>query len=182
MPALPADLPHGVAVPRGPAFGDHGVLVFAAEFDFGASHEVALPLRVTGTAAISPSLEAFVLPHLSIGAAFGVVVESSVGAHSFGYGGWPRVGYAFPISRDLVFWPRVGVELSSKSTTFGATTTRTESADLALYAPLALLPLAHIEIGFGPTFTADLVRRQSGGGDAARGTTLGLAIEIGGWL
>ncbi|MEO8876233.1 MAG: hypothetical protein ABI461_11645, partial [Polyangiaceae bacterium] len=85
-------------------------------------------------------------------------------------------------SRDLVFWPRAGVELSSSSITAGTTTTHLESVALAFYAPLALIPLSNIEIGFGPTFFADLLRRRSGGGDVPHGTTLGLAIEIGGWL
>ncbi len=164
------------------AFGDRGVMVFAAEFDFGASHELSLRLNFSGTASISPSLEAFIFPRLSLGSAFGIAFASGDGAHAVGYGAWPRVGYVFPFSRDLVFWPRAGVEMSTSTITVGDASTRTQDIAVAFYAPLALLPLPGIEIGFGPTFFADMVKRESGGVDAPRGTTLGLAIEIGGWL
>jgi hypothetical protein len=164
------------------AFGDRGVMVFAAEFDFGASHELSLRLNFSGTASISPSLEAFILPRFSLGSAFGLAFASGDGAHAFGFGAWPRLGYVFPFSKDLVFWPRAGVQLSTSTITVGDASTRTQGIALALYAPLSLLPLPGIEIGFGPTFFADMIKRESGGMDAPRGTTLGLAIEIGGWL
>jgi hypothetical protein len=163
-------------------FGDRGAMVFAAEFDFGASHDVSLHLNFSGTASISPSLEAFILPRLSLGSALGIAFESSDSAHAVGFGAWPRVGYVVPFSRDLVFWPRAGVELSTSTITVGNESSRSQGVALALYAPLSLLPLPHIEIGFGPTFFADIVRRSSGGVDAPKGTSLGLAIEIGGWL
>ena len=175
-------LPPNAHAPSARALGDRGELVFAAEFDFGASHELSTRLNFAGTASISPSLEAFIFPRVSLGAAFGIAFESSDGAHAFGYGAWPRVGYVIPFSRDLVFWPRAGIELSSSTVTVGNESTRSQDAALALYAPLALLPLPQIEFGFGPTFFADIVRRESGGVDAPRGTTLGLAVEIGGWL
>lgn len=164
------------------AFGDRGVMVFAAQFDFGASHDVSLHLNFSGNASISPSLEAFLLPHLSLGTAIGIAFASSDNAHAFGFGAWPRVGYAFTLSHDLVFWPRAGVELSTSTITVSNVATRSDDIALAFYAPLSLLPLPGIEIGFGPTFFADMLKRESGGGAAPRGTTLGLAIEIGGWL
>ena len=175
-------LPPNAHAPSARAFGDRGVLIFAAEFDFGASHELSTSLNFAGTASISPSLEAFLFSRVSLGAAFGIAFESSDAARTFRYDAWPRVGYVVPFSHDLVFWPRAGIELSSSTITVGNESTRVQGAALALYAPLALLPLPQIEIGFGPTFFADIARRESRGVDAPLGTTLGLAVEIGGWL
>src|ERR1700689_1518867 len=151
-------LPPNAHAPSAQTFGDRGVLVFAAEFDFGASHELSTNLNFNGTASISPSLEAFLFSRVSLGSTLGIAFQSDNGVHTLGFSAWPRIGYVFPFSRDLVFWPRAGIELSTSTINVGNESTRAQDVALAFYAPLALLPLPNIEIGFGPTFFADLAR------------------------
>lgn len=179
MDALP---PHAKA-PPGPSFGDRGTIVFAWEFDVGAAHDPSAPLdEVSGTAILSPALETFVFRHVSAGVAMGFGFQSGPDARSTAIWITPRVGYEFELTRDLVFWPRAGFALESRNVTTSSTSTRILSDALALYAPLSLIPLEHIEVGFGPTFTAALSARETGGARAPLGTTFGLAVDLGGWL
>ncbi|MGH7282241.1 MAG: hypothetical protein ACRELY_11995 [Polyangiaceae bacterium] len=163
--------------------GDRGSFVFAWQFDVGAAHDPSAPLdKVSGTAILSPSLEAFVVRRLSLGVAMGVGFQSGPGAQASQISVTPRVGYVFPLARDLLFWPRAGFELESRSVSTPNTTTRIWSDALSFYAPLSLVPLEHIEVGFGPTFAATLATRETGGKEAPLGTTFGLAVDLGGWL
>ena len=165
------------------ALGDRGSFVFAWEFDVGAAHDPSAPLdKVSGTAILSPSLEAFIVRRLSLGVAMGFGWQSEPGASASQVAVTPRVGYVFPIVRDLLFWPRAGFELESRSVSAARTTTHILSDALSFYAPLSLVPLEHIEVGFGPTFTATLAARETGGKEAPLGTTFGLAVDLGGWL
>lgn len=166
-----------------PAFADRGSFVFAWQFDVGAAHDPSAPLdKVSGTAILSPSLEAFILRRLSLGVAMGFGWQSAPGASSSQISVTPRVGYAFPLARDLLFWPRAGFELESRSVSTPNASTRILSDALSFYAPLSLVPLEHIEVGFGPTFTAEVAARETSGNRAPLGTAFGLAVDLGGWL
>lgn len=176
-------LPPAVNASPSPRFADHGVLVFDWRFDVGAAHDPAEPLgNVAGTAVLSPSLEAFVLPHVSLGVAMGVGGSTGPGQTTTSVSVEPRVGYAFVLSRDVGFWPRVGWEAKTTNLSTDATSMRILSHDLRLYAPIALLPIPHIEVGFGPFFEAAVVAKETGGQRVPLGTTFGLAVDIGGYL
>ena len=179
MDALP---PRANAAPAR-EFGDRGSFVFAWQFDVGAAHDPSAPLdEVSGTAMLSPSLEAFLFKRISLGVAMGIGFESGPGAQTSQVSVMPRAGVVFPLMRDLVFWPRAGFELESRSVTTPKITTRIWSDALSFYAPLSLVPLDHIEVGFGPTFVAEVSARETGGNRVPLGTTFGLAVDLGGWF
>ncbi|HEX7663506.1 MAG TPA: hypothetical protein VF407_03305 [Polyangiaceae bacterium] len=166
-----------------PRFADRGVIVFDWEFDVGAAHDPSEPLgKTSGLAVLSPSLEAFVLPHLSLGVAMGFGGSTGPGQTTSSISVQPRVGYAFVFSRYVGFWPRVGWALKSTNVSTDSTSTRILSHDLELYTPIALLPIPHIEVGFGPFFEAAVLAKETGGERAPLGTTFGLAVDIGGYL
>ena len=125
--------------------GDRGSFVFAWEVDVGAAHDPSAPLdKVSGTAILSPSLEVFIVRRLSLGVAMGFGWQSGPGAQASQISVTPRAGFVFPIARDLLFWPRAGVELESRSVSTPNAETRILSDALSFYAPLSLVPLEHI--------------------------------------
>ena len=50
------------------------------------------------------------------------------------------------------------------------------------YAPLMIHPASHVFIGFGPTFSHDLVRAADRVGPDNLATTIGAGLLVGGWL
>lgn len=113
----------------------------------------------------------------------------------FGFG--PRVGWALPVARSLVVWPRAGFSFYTLSTTTeessSAAVVRTETTDtlwsLDVDAQLAWSPFEHVVVLGGPLVVAPLMGAHatelSQGGivkersDQLRVWHLGLSLALG---
>ena len=180
-----------------PRFGARGQWVFTGAVGGRVAHATVAssstaPNTIT-TVSLAPGVDYFVASHVSIGGAalFGYSGTSTTTRTSLGVG--PRLGAELPLGRSFSLYPRVVVSYVhvlteapiSRGDGFSLSReTSTSSGDivaLSAYVPLLVHVAPHFFIGFGPSFTRDLLR-TFGSSTGDLGTRIGADLEIGGWL
>ena len=116
----------------------------------------------------APAADYFLIQNLSLGGSIGFDYEKVKGDDSVRFSIGPRVGYNFPFTNLLSFWPKLGFAYAYSSHGGSAFA-------FNLFAPVMIHPTTHFFAGFGPFLDADL-----SGND--RVTIYGVKLSIGGWL
>ena len=147
----------------GQGFGDTGQIVISGE----AQAFFSKTNKEGWTAAISPALDYFVVPSVSIGGS----VTALIGNNSrVGFGASGRAGYNLNVTENLGVWGKVGVAYQHASVgNLSASTTW-----LTLFVPILYHLMPHLYIGAAPYYNL----KVAGDGEHNYGFT----YVIGGWL
>jgi len=135
------------------------------------------------TVTVSPAVDYFLIPNLSIGGALLLEYQSAGSEDSTRFGIGPRVGYNIPFTDMVGIWPKIGFSYSHNSRSSSTETGNTEISNsrtsnaftLNLFAPIMFHPVTHFFLGFGPFLDTDL-----SGSDKI--TTYGGKLTMGGWF
>ncbi|MCL2824620.1 MAG: outer membrane beta-barrel protein [Polyangiaceae bacterium] len=122
---------------------------------------------------LRPALDYFVIDGLSIGASVTLGYAKVGDADTTIYGIGPRVGYAFTITDQVAFWPKVGLEYLHMSVDYEGISGSSSSTDLFIFAPFTFAPVDHFFMGIGPHFNLHL---SEGSNDY-----LGISSTVGGY-
>jgi hypothetical protein len=192
LPTVPADVPFPPPEARRPRFGDDDTWVFTGDLGASVAHSTYADSDLKDTSvSISPSVDYFVVEHLSLGVAgFVSHASRSSGAKNevstTEVGAAARIGVDIPLGTSLSLYPRAGLSVAHRSyeaKTLGTTTDYAATGlTVALYMPLLVHFASHAFAGFGPTLRHDLTNTVEGGGASNLGTTVGAALVVGGWL
>lgn len=171
------------ATPAG-IFGDEGQVAISSDAGFSISNTSVSGVDDSTTQVVlRPAVDYFIVRHLSIGGFVGVDHTSAGDFKTTAFSIGPRVGYDFPLSGSISFWPKLGFA-------FASTTVETEidvpgpdpdtdesntSVQLNLFAPFLYHPVDHFFLGLGPALDQDL------SGDA-KATTIAVRLTLGGWM
>lgn len=144
---------------------------------------------------IAPSLDYFVVPHVSVGGGLAVGGYSGKGVGGYAdsgrlYGVAVRGGYDLVLAPRVSLWSVVSLRYSKRSDTVTAPASAAGTLDetivsVEVFAPLLFHPARHLFIGFGPLLWTDLSASRSSDGvtsDTGKETQLGLQSTIGGWF
>jgi len=163
-PAAPAPAASGGL---GQGFGDTGQIVISGE----AAAFFSKTNKAGWTAQISPALDYFIMPSISIGGN----VTALVGDHSHtGFGAGARAGYNLNVTENLGAWPIAGITYAHESSTTGNTTTSLSSTTANFYAPVLYHIIPHLFAGFGPFYNLHI----AGTGNHQ----YGVRSVVGGWF
>jgi hypothetical protein len=147
------------------AFSTDGT--FSAQRRSQSDHDGAVT-----TLSVIPAIDYFLIPHLSLGAFFGIDYSRTGDVHATRLSFGPRAGFQFPLSERWSLWPRGGVSFAFTDSSVGSSQ---NAIALNLFLPILFEPAPHFFGGLGPFLDTDL------SGDS-RATVWGLKITAGGWL
>lgn len=180
----------------GPRFGDRGQWVFTGDVGgrvahTGGSTSSTVTDDTATTVSISPGVDVFIVPHLSLGAAALIAYSDTKSRSRTTLGVGPRVGAEIPLGRSFSLYPRLLFSYvhvldeasASPFTTVGGAATSSSGDIFALtaYVPVLAHVAPHFFIGFGPSLYHELSRTfGTSSGDLA--TRVGASLEVGGWL
>lgn len=171
-------------------FGERKDVLLGGDFYLGATYDSTTAAGISnGSVVISPSLDYFIVDHVSIGAgggfdyswtSFPSPFSPRVGSGSTtGVHGLVRVGVQASLTTRLSLYPRASFRVShATSEASGELTT----LRLALDVPLVFHVAPHFYIGCGPFIGRDVARVVNGLSSEALTTTGGLTTMLGGWL
>jgi hypothetical protein len=170
--AQPATAPPPAAVPAaggglGQGFGEAGQFVISGE----ANAFFSKTNNVGWTAAITPALDYFIMPSISLGGSVTALVGS--GSHT-GFGVAARAGYNLNVTEQLGVWPIAGVGYAHESSGSGTASTSLSATVAHFYVPILYHIVPRVFVGLGPFF--DL--RIAGDGNH----TYGVRSTVGGWF
>ena len=174
-------------------FGERKDVLLGGDFYMGATYDSTIAAgRSNGSVVISPSLDYFIVDHVSVGAGGGLDYSWSSFPSPFasrrtsgsttGVHGLARVGVQASLTTRLSFYPRASFRVvhatSEPSTATGEVTTMRLGLDL----PLVFHVAPHFYVGCGPFIGRDVSQVVSGTSSEALTTTGGLSTTVGGWL
>lgn len=147
----------------------------------------AEPNELTYTsAAARPTVDYFVVDHLSVGAGFIGGMTSVDGQLTYTVGGLVGVGYALELSESLGLYPRAAVALTYSDVSGAGTLAQPSSSSLSSHVSMPLLyHLDNFFIGAGPEIEVLIANDIFQGNQADRGlsnTRIGLTTVLGGWF
>jgi len=123
------------------------------------------------TAAITPALDYFIMPSVSVGGS----VTALIGDHSHtGIGVAARAGYNLNLTENLGVWPIAGIGYAHESTGSGATSVSASATVAHFYVPILYHIIPHVFAGIGPFY--DL--KVAGDGNSS----YGVKTVVGGWF
>lgn len=162
-----------------PRFGDRGTLAFGGDLGIGGEQGLDHGYDTRVDLELDPALDVFVARRLSLGVGALLTYSfarsspsSSLVAVS------PRVGYAVPLGRLFVLWPRVSFDIAYATDASGG---HHRILSSTLLVPVDALLLPHLAVGIGPALTQQLVDRTDAG-TVPTTTTVQLLVELAGWL
>jgi hypothetical protein len=129
---------------------------------------------------ISPALDFFIAPNLSVGGqvVFAREDQGELEAQTFGAGA--RVGYVIGLGKVSI-WPRAGFTFARTSFEFGEADTTLTGLSLNVFAPVLYHPVDHFYLGLGPKLDYD-VYADDDTDDAPKTTAIGIVSTIGGYF
>jgi hypothetical protein len=129
---------------------------------------------------ISPALDFFIAPNLSVGGqvVFAREDQGDLEAQTFGVGA--RVGYVIGLGKVSI-WPRAGFTFARTSFEFGEADTTLTGLSLNVFAPVLYHPVDHFYLGLGPKLDYD-VYADDDTDDAPKTTAIGIVSTIGGYF
>jgi hypothetical protein len=154
------------------AMGHAGEVVIRSDFGFNTSYvKQEKSSEGVTTLSLSPALDYFAAPGLSIGGQLllSYTKQGDASATFFGIG--PRVGYYASIGSGLGIWPQLAFLYGTSKGS--ASTTSHSSTALLFSLPFVIDIAPHFFLGIGPYLGRDL-----SGDDKT--TTIGLLGQIGG--
>jgi len=164
-------------------FGDKKSLVIAGDFSFSFVREQGDESSYTG-GGISPSVDYFILDHLSVGTGVSLAhsesssfgIQSSVTTMALA----PRIGYEVPLGKQFSLWPTVGLFHTRVLATDSPYYDNTGQWTLSGYvrAPLIAHVAKHFFIGGGPAFGVGLASSV----DSQNSYGFGIHSMLGGWI
>jgi hypothetical protein len=151
----------------GQGFGEAGQIAISGELNafFSKTNHAGW------TAAITPALDYFILPSISVGGA----VTALIGDNSrTGIGVAARAGYNLNVTENLGAWPIAGIGYARESSGSGAASSTLAATFAHLYLPILYHFVPHVFAGIGPFY--DL--RIAGDGNSS----YGVRSTVGGWF
>jgi hypothetical protein len=202
-PVEPAPEAPSAPLPPQPRFGARGQIVLSG----GSSLSVLWTYYEQSSArsvdlAFAPSVDVFVLEHVSMGLSLGGAYEyertfapegSTLDVTTTRLSALVRVGVALPIADRMTWWPAGSLGMESVHQEIGIVTgasaatvllssgpTTTQAGPLAeLTAPLLFHVTPHFFVGMGPTYFHSFARAQDGPGNGGRRSSFGAGLTTG---
>jgi hypothetical protein len=163
----------------GPRFGEQGGFAFGGDFGLGGEQGLDHGYATEVDLELDPALDVFVARRVSLGVGSTLSYSfartspsSSLVSIS------PRVGYALPLGRLLVLWPRLSFDMAYATDSGGEHHRILAST---LFVPVDAFVLSHLAVGIGPGVTQQL-RDATSAGNVPVTTTAQLFVELAGWL
>jgi hypothetical protein len=199
VPAMAGDPPEAAAPVR---LGEAGQIALSSDLAFSMSYttKTAATGNVHRDAIVSfligPAADYFLANNISVGGIVQLLYVSQGSEHSTGLGLAPRVGYLFPMSDKLSFWPKASVGYFQSSTpnsigTSASVSQANPTADagsltrkvfqVGVFAPLTYELAPHFFVGLGPVLSVDLWAKN-GRQSADKATTFGISSVVGGYF
>jgi len=132
---------------------------------------------------ITPSLDYFVAPNVSVGGAL-QITHGDFGSGSgtvTGIGLLARAGYNLHLAPMLSFWPQLQLGYVHQSFSGGGASASGYTVPLAIFAPLLVHITQHLFAGIGPIFSTDLISKVQSN-DASKATDIGISSLVGGYF
>ncbi len=161
----PAAASSGGALGQG--FGDTGQIVISGE----ANAFFSKTNHAGWTAAITPALDYFIMPSISVGGSVTALIGDN--SHS-GLGVAVRAGYNLNLTENLGVWPIAGIGYAHESSGSGATSLSASATVAHFYVPILYHIIPHVFAGIGPFY--DL--KVAGDGNSS----YGVKTVVGGWF
>jgi hypothetical protein len=158
---------------NGSNFGNTGQVAIAGDFSISFLHE-----HGTSSLVLSPAIDYFFMPHLSLGGQVTFAYASYDPGSSTSFGLAPRVGYNIPLAPMFSLYPRAGFSFTHVSNSGGGISDSSNLFGLFLFAPFLFHPVPHFFIGFGPSLSGDI----AGGHPSQHFLTFGLESTVGGYF
>jgi hypothetical protein len=159
---------------NGSNFGNTGQVAIAGDFSISFLHA-----NGTSSLVLSPAIDYFFMPHLSLGGQVTFAYASHDPGSSSSFGLAPRVGYNIPLAPMFSLYPRAGFSFTHVSVSPGGGTSASANLfGLFLFAPFLFHPVPHFFIGFGPSLSGDI----AGGDSSDHFLTFGLESTVGGYF
>jgi hypothetical protein len=187
----PAPTTPAATTTAGGGFGQVGQMVVTGALQFQLSHSSTSSVMGVGggssnTVIITPSLDYFVAPNISVGGTLGIAHEAEGGSGTgsvttIGIGA--RGGYHLAINDMLSLWPQLQLaynHLSIDPGVPGSSSLSGYTFDLSIFAPLLYHITQHLFFGIGPVFQTELISKVEGN-DFPKQTDFGLASVLGGY-
>jgi len=163
------------------AFGDAGNVVIGGDFSFSLERYHMNDDSSLTSLGAHPSLDYFVLDHLSIGTSLGITRRTWTW---FGYdtsqtemSAAPRIGYEIPLGGAFSLWPTAGISYF-RAVSEGSYPGAQWSLMGSIRAPLIAHVAKHFFVGGGPSVGVSL--NHSDG--LLNGNGLGFESTLGGWI
>jgi hypothetical protein len=167
-------------------FGERGVWVISGDhglaWDTGSSF--AFYLRRSGETSTSvlrvqPSLDVFVLDHLSLGFTIGFTKITQSTPDAVGEGGYlqlgARLGFSVPLLPGVSsLWPKVSVVLAHNVSN--------DRVGLQAYLPVAVHSMGHFLVAFGPAIERFTDTPAGDNAVKVSTTAVGVLVTLGGWF
>ena len=151
----------------GQGFGDTGQIVISGE----AQAFFSKTNKEGWTAAISPALDYFVVPSVSIGGS----VTALIGNNSrVGFGASGRAGYNLNVTENIGAWPIAGINYAHESSKSGTTTTSISATTANFFVPVLYHIVPRVFVGLGPFYNLHI----AGTGNHS----YGVRSVVGGWF
>jgi len=151
----------------GQGFGDAGQIAISGE----ANAFFSKTNHAGWTAAISPALDYFIMPSISVGGSVTALIGDN--SHS-GYGVFARAGYNLNVTEQLGAWPIVGIGYAHESSGSGAAAISGSATVAHFYVPVLYHIVPRVFVGIGPFY--DL--KVAGDGNSS----YGVRSTVGGWF
>jgi len=185
-PAAPAPVDSPTSNTFGNTFGSLRDVVLSSNFNVlwlhQSSSSVAGVSNASSTSFVfQPALDYFFAPNISLGALFSFE-HGPLSAFPFtgtAVGLQARVGYNLPINDQFSIWPRFGLGYFHGSGSIASVDVSAYIIPMQLFVPVLWHITPHVFLGFGPTYTTELVASLEGA-DMPRNTFWGLESVIGG--
>lgn len=192
--APPASLGH-TAGPDDAPFGQGGQIVLGFATDASLSHLTNSASKFSNTDVnLAPSLDYFVLDHLSVGVSAFIshssgtareADDTTVDFASTGTGVGPRVGSSVAIAKWSTFWPQIELgygTLSSKLSSREGTNRHSRTRSwLRLSAPMLFDVTSHFLLGAGPYFFHEISDTDQYGAEH-KAESFGARLLMVGWF
>jgi hypothetical protein len=162
----------------GTRFGEPGTLAFGGDFGLGGEQGLDHGYATEVDLELDPALDVFVARRVSLGVGSTLSYSfARTSASSSLVSISPRVGYALPLGRLFVLWPRLSFDMAYADT--GGEQHRILAS--TLFVPVDAFVLSHLAVGIGPGLTQQL-RDSTSAGNVPVTTTVQLLVELAGWL
>jgi hypothetical protein len=151
----------------GQGFGEAGQIAISGE----ANAFFSKTNHAGWTAAISPALDYFIMPSISVGGSVTALIGDN--SHS-GYGVAVRAGYNLNVTEQLGLWPIFGIGYAHESQGSGAASVSGSATVAHFYVPVLFHIVPRVFVGLGPFYDVKL----AGDGN----NSYGVKSTVGGWF
>ena len=151
----------------GQGFGEAGQIAISGE----ANAFFSKTNHAGWSAAISPALDYFVIPSVSVGGSVTLLVGDN---STTGVGVAARAGFNLNFTEQLGIWPIGGIGYAHVSSGSGTTSSSVSATVAHFYVPALYHIIPHVFVGLGPFY--DL--KVAGDGN----NTYGIRSTVGGWF